>query len=167
MDKFLKAGKILNTHGIHGEMKIEHYCDDFAFFRSLQTLYIDGAPYPVESVRAHKQFALLKLKGIDTMSAAQACKNKFLLLNRDEAPLAEDRIFMEDLIGFDVYDIRVGRSIGVLSSVFSSPAHDLYNVKDGKNEYLIPAVSEFVKGVDMERRCITICSIKGMTGNED
>ena len=63
----LEAGKIINTHGVRGEVKIENYCDDEIFFKKIKTVYIDSVPYNFISKRPHKNFVLAVIENIDTV----------------------------------------------------------------------------------------------------
>jgi 16S rRNA processing protein RimM len=74
--------------------------------------------------------------------------------------LPEGRRFIADLVGLDVYDRRVQRVIGKLAEVVPKPAHDVYVVRDGSREVLIPAIDVFLRGVHEGR--IEVETIDGM-----
>ena len=92
--QFLEAGRIVNTHGVRGEVKAEAWTDEPAVLAGLKTLYLEGRPLRTESARVHKGFVLLKLEGIDTVEAAMALKGKILTADRDSIPLAEGAFFL-------------------------------------------------------------------------
>ena len=67
--QYLEAGRIINTHGVRGEIKVETWTDEPAVLTGLDTVFLEGQPRRVESARVHKGFALLKLEGIDSVEA--------------------------------------------------------------------------------------------------
>ena len=113
----LEAGKIINTHGVRGEVKIENYCDDEIFFKKIKTVYIDSVPYNFISKRPHKNFVLAVIENIDTVEKAMALKNKVIYFDKDSIKLKEGQFFISDIIGFDVFDERSSKIIGKLYRV--------------------------------------------------
>lgn len=162
--KYIEAGQIVSTHGVQGELKILPWCDAPDFLKAFSTLYIEGKPYPVLSSRVHKNMVLCRLQGIDTMNAAQAMKDKVVSIDRDSANIPEGRVFISDLIGLPVYDGET--RLGTLRDVYTGPANDVYLVREGSQEYLIPAVSEFLEEVNIDQGYIKVHLIPGM-GNDD
>ena len=82
---YLEAGRIVNTHGIRGELKIQPWCDTPEFLCRFRTLYIDGAPVRVTSARVHKGSVLVTLEGVSDIDAALAYKNKVVHIARADA----------------------------------------------------------------------------------
>ncbi|MDR1157799.1 MAG: ribosome maturation factor RimM [Oscillospiraceae bacterium] len=164
MDKrFLEAGVIVGTHGVRGELRLNPWCDDVAFFSALKTLYIAGRAYALLSARPHKHLALLRLGGVDDVTAAQALRGQVVHVDRAEAALPEGRFFIQDLIGFSVVDCASKQSIGALTDVWQQPAHDVYVVRDAEGrEHLIPNVPAFVKEIDWPGQTIRVTLIEGM-----
>ena len=80
--EFLEAGKIVNTHGVRGEVKIQPWADSAEFLRDFHTLYLDGAPVRVLRSRVHKNMLIAALEGVDTVDAAMVLKNKVLSIRR-------------------------------------------------------------------------------------
>lgn len=164
----LEAGKILNTHGVRGELKIENYCDDEIFFKKIKTIYIDSLPYNIISKRPHKNFILVVLENIDTVEKAMALKNKVIYFDKDTIKLNKGQFFISDIIGFGVFDERTDKSIGKLERVDELPRTRLYVIKnDNNNEILIPDVPDFIKNIDFESCTITVSTIEGMLPDEN
>ena len=157
-DKYLEGGKIVNTFGIRGEVKIEPWCDGAAFLRQFKTLYIDGQPRKVLSARAHKDMLIALLEGVMDVNAAMALKNKVVYFDRADARLPRGGFFLADILGADVVD-EEGRFIGKLTEVLTLPAQNVYVVK-GEEEHTIPAVPEFILDTDLEKRRITVHMIE-------
>ena len=152
-EKYLEIGKIVNTHGVRGVLKVEPWCDSPEQLCSLETLYYkkrdEYMPLAVRTASIHKNHVLIYFDGIDSIDEAMPLKNRVLFVDRDDLPLADDRVFIADIIGLDVYDERDGSRLGVLKSVDESPANDLFVVEtpDG-HEVLVPAVDEFIGHID-------------------
>ncbi len=162
----IECGRILNTHGVRGEVKAENYCDP-GFFQKGMTLRIGGAPFLVEAVREHKGFFLLTLKGVETVEQALPLKGKPITLPREEMGLKPGEYLYQDLYGFLVYDLRLEKIIGTLKDVLERPASMIYVVETPAGQALIPAVAPFSQGVDLEKQRITLRTIPGMLPNEN
>lgn len=158
--QYLECGKIVNTHGVKGEVKVEPWCDSPEFLLNIKNIYIDSKSYAILSARVHKGMVIILLEGIPDINTAMRYKNKIIYINRDDVTLAPGSWFIQDIIGFNVIDVN-GNEIGVLKDVLDMPAGDVY-VVIGREEHLIPAVPEFLKKVDQENKRITVSLIEGM-----
>lgn len=152
-EKYLEIGKIVNTHGVRGALKVEPWCDSPEQLCSLANLYYkkrdEYLPLAVRTASIHKNHVLIYFDGINSIDEAMPLKNRVLFVDRDDLPLADDRVFIADIIGLDVFDERDGSRLGRLKSVDESPANDLFVVEtpDG-HEVLVPAVEEFIGHID-------------------
>ena len=161
-NRFLEAGQIVNTHGVQGEVKIVPWCDSPEFLCSFDTLYIDGAPVTVRASRPHKGNVLARLEGVEDVNAAMRLKNKVVSIDRTGVVLPEGRHFLADLIGLRVIDDDTGEELGILEEVLTPPAHEVYVVRGGGKEYLIPAVDAFLRGTDVDAGWVRVHRIEGM-----
>lgn len=163
--KFLEAGKIVGTHGVRGDLKVQSWCDSPEVLCDFDTLWLDEkTSVCVQRAQVHKNVVLLHLEGVDTVETAEALRGRVLYLDRDDVELPEDLVFIQDILGFAVYDRRVSREIGRLRDVLTTnPAHDLYEIKtpEGRLVY-IPAAKPFLQEIDMEQGIIYIESIEGL-----
>lgn len=163
--KFLEAGKIVGTHGVRGDLKVQSWCDSPEVLCDFDTLYLDeNTPVSVQKAQVHKNVVLMHIEGIDTIEAAETLRGRVLHLDRDDVELPEDLVFVQDILGFSVFDQRLDRMIGKLRDVLTSnPAHDMYEIKtdEGKLVY-VPAAKPFLKEIDMEKGMIYIESIEGL-----
>ena len=159
-NELLECGKIVNTHGIRGEVKIIPWADDAEFICELPTLYIDGKPIAVRNARVHKGNAIVLLEGVDDMNTAMLLKNKVVYLHRDDVDLEDDAFFLADVIGLDVVDEN-GVKLGVLHDILSPSLQDVYVVK-GEREIMIPVVPEFILETNIEEGYIKVHLIEGM-----
>ena len=160
MKQYVEAGKIVNTHGINGEVKIEVWLDSPAFFKTFKRLFINGAEKRVLSAREHKQFIIARLEGVEDLNAAMALKGKTVEILRADARMKDGEFFVQDILGFTVVD-EDGHTVGKLVDAFETPASMLYVVR-GESEHLIPAVREFILGIDAEKEEIRVHLIEGM-----
>ena len=159
---YLQAGQIVTTHGVRGEMKLLPWADGPEFLCDFSRVRIDGREYKVESCRVQKTCNLLKIEGIDTMEDAQKLRGKTVEVYRCDAP--EGLIFVAELIGTRV--LSEGKQIGVITDVLDYPANKVYVVK-GEQEYMIPAVKQFILSTDMEKGQMQVKLLEGMGTHEN
>lgn len=165
--QYLEAGRIVGTHGIRGEVRVQPWCDSPKVMETLNVLYYDHGQTPVSvKCRAHKNIVLAKIKGIDTVEAAQALCGRILYLDRHDLNLGEGRYFIQDLIGLRVTDAENGRVYGILSDVSATGANDVYHVKTRQGEVLIPAIPSVIVKTDIDGGTISILPLKGMFDDE-
>ncbi|MCL2402134.1 MAG: ribosome maturation factor RimM [Oscillospiraceae bacterium] len=157
----LEAGKIVNTHGIKGEVRIQPWADSPAFLAEFESLYIDGVPRKVLSSRVHKNFVIAAFDGVVDINGAIALKNKTVSISRDDVALEEGRHFVADLIGLAAIDAESGEELGVVQDILERPANNVYVIK-GVREILIPAVPEFVDEINVEAGYIKFRLIEGL-----
>ena len=167
---FLECGKIVSTHGVLGEMRVQPWCDSPEDLEGIKTLYFDGGAAPAEVLRAraHKNVVLLKLRGVDTVEQAQALRGRVLWVAREDMPLEEGEYFIQDLLGMQVDDADDGHPYGVLSDVSETGANDVYHITfpDGRVR-LIPVISDVVVSTDLEQNRMSIRPLKGLFDDED
>ena len=157
---YIEAGKIVNTHGIAGEVKIEVWLDSPEFMKRFKRLFLAGQEIAVESARVQKSFLLCKLRSVDDVNAAMALKGKTVSIAREDAKLPKGSFFVQDILGASVRD-EEGREVGTLVDVLERPASNIYVVQ-GETEHLIPAAPAFVLKTDAENGVITVRLIEGM-----
>ncbi|MBE6911704.1 MAG: 16S rRNA processing protein RimM, partial [Oscillospiraceae bacterium] len=158
--EFIEAGKIVNTHSVYGELKVQPWSDEDDFLCDFDVVYIDERPFEVERARLHKNCVLLKLSGINNINEAQKYRNKCVCVDRDEVELDDGTYFIADLEGLTVID-KNGETLGKLVEVLTLPSSDVYVIK-GEKEYMIPAVPEFIVDVDIEAGIMNVSTIPGM-----
>ena len=159
--EFLEAGKIINTFGIRGELKVQPWSDRVDFLKQFKTVYISGKPVRVVSVRVHQQNALITLEGVTDMDSALPFKNKIIEVRREDIKHKEGEHFVADLIGLEARDADTGEVLGKVTDVLAYPAQDLYEVKGGKT-YLIPDVPAFVEEINEAEGFISFHVLEGM-----
>ena len=156
----LYIGKLVNTHGIKGEIKI---ISDFKYktdvFKTNNILYINNDKYKIESYRHHKIYDMVKLEGIDNIDVALNLKGLNVYINKEEYNFSG--ILDEDLIGLSVYAQKTYK--GKIVDILKTNKDDLL-VIDGIKKHMVPNIPVFVKNIDLENKRIDIEYIGGLDG---
>lgn len=162
---YIECGKIINTHGCYGGLKLESWCNTPEDMAALKTLYLKTgdkySEYHVVKSSVFKQFVLVNLKEIQTMDNAMAQKGRILYAKREDFQLEENEYFLADLIGLPIIHADTGETLGTLKETINRGASDLYVVKTERGEGMIPAVADFVERVD-PKEGIFVRPIEGM-----
>ncbi|TFF64875.1 16S rRNA processing protein RimM [Helcococcus ovis] len=158
----IKVGKIINTHGIKGELKIsktgvESFDRDIPYY-----IGNDNIEYSIEKVRKHKDNVMITLKGFNNINKVLKFKDKDIFINEgDMIGLDDDEYYINELIDMEVYN-QDNHKIGVIKDVLKYDVNDIYIVKSKDHEIMIPAVKEFILSVDLDNRKIVVKLIEGM-----
>ena len=158
---YLEVGKILNTHGVRGELKVQPWLDSPLLFQQLSELSVNGRTDAIHSVRFQGAKALVTLEGISSIDDALPLKGQVASARREDIPLEEGRHFVADLIGLKAKDEATGAFFGTVAEISEYPAHDVY-VIHGEKTYLIPDVPAFVKEINEAEGFITFAVLEGM-----
>jgi len=155
-------GKIVAPFGLRGEVKVFPFTDFPERFEELGEVCVGGDDTGevrrIRRARLHKGTVLVQFEGIDDIDAAEGLRGQEVRIREsDLAPLEEGSYYIHDLIGMEVLTTE-GESLGKVNQVLTGPANDVY-VTD---RAMIPAVKEFVKSVDLQKRQITVEPIEGL-----
>lgn len=169
MEQYLEIGKVVSTHGLRGELRVDPWCDSPQFLCQFKTLYLKKGETKLSvSSRPHKTIAIVKAKGIDTIEEAEKLRGRVLYINRSDARLAPGEYFIQDLMGLDVIDIDTSKNYGKITDVLKTGANDVYQVTDEKKkDYLIPVIDDVVKEIDINGGKVLIKPLKGIFDDED
>jgi 16S rRNA processing protein RimM len=163
----IQIGRIVNAHGIRGEVRVQPIGQEPAFLTRFATFYLDGQPVCPTANHVHKSMVLLKLPDVDDMNAALALKGKVLTIRREDARLGANECFDEELLGVEVFSAETGELLGKITDVETYPASKVYTVK-GEREYLIPAVPDvFIRSVDLDANRMEVHVLKGLATDEN
>ncbi len=165
LNKYLECGKIINTHGIKGAVKIESWCDYPEIITDLPCIYfkIDSGfeKRNIISATVMKRHVMAYIDGIDDIDAAAMLKETVIYADREDIPLEDGDYFIIDLVGLPVIDADTGIEYGKISEVFNTGASDIYTVKTESGDRMIPAVPEFIIAIDTDRG-VFVRPIEGM-----
>ena len=158
---YILVGRIVNAHGIKGEVRVQPRDGDPHFLTRFRTFYMDGRPVSPTASHVHKSFLLMKLSGVEDMNAALDLRGRDLYIRREDAALPDGEWFDDELLGLTVV-AEAGTPVGELVAVENYPAHKVYTVR-GDREYLIPAVKDaFILDIDMDAGRMTVRVWEGM-----
>lgn len=163
--QFLEAGRIVGTHGVRGEMRVEPWCDSAEFLKKVKNLYFDEGRTDAGLVasRVHKSLLLIRLKDVDSATQADLYRGRILYLNRKDVRLPKNRYFIEDLIGLSVEDAQTGVLYGEIREVFETGANNVYRIVNEKGEeFLFPAVDAMIAKTDIEAGKLFVRPISGI-----
>ena len=163
MDKeFLVVGRILAPWGIKGDLKIEVLTDFPERFTPKQKVYINGCAMTIERSRQHKRNIILKLAAVDSIEAVEKLRGRYLEIPHTQAhPLAEGQYYRFQIIGLEVWTTE-GELLGVITDIQPTGSNDVYVVRGQDGEFLIPAIEDVVKSVDLEKGRMIIEVIEGL-----
>jgi 16S rRNA processing protein RimM len=164
MIEYLRIGKIINTRGLKGEVKVEPLTDDIKRFESLSEVIMENDTkdtISIENVNYHKKFVYIKFKNVNSIEEANALRGMYLIINRKDAiELNKDQYFICDLIGLKVYEEK--RYLGELTDVLQTGANDVYIVKNNDKEILLPAIKDVILNIDIERKTVKVKLLEGL-----
>ena len=162
--QYLEVGKVTNTHGIMGEVRVQPWADSPEFLCRFKTLYVDKTHWPirVERARVHKNMVILKLEGVTDVPGALAMRNAILYIDRDDAHLPEGSFFLADIMGLEVRDAQSGQVLGKVADVLTLPANNVYVVRGGEREILIPAVPQFIAETNVDGGYLRVNMMEGL-----
>lgn len=152
--RLIPLGRVVNTHGVRGEIRLLPYAFPCQTLSKGQTVFLwekegRAAPYLIVSLRPHRPFVLLKLETVDSLELAEALRERVLAIEESLLPpLREGEFYYYQVIGLGVRTTS-GEAIGTIAQVFFSGGHDVWVVRQGEREYLIPVTEEIVRVIDI------------------
>lgn len=155
-EKYITIGKIVNTQGHRGEVRVYPLTDFPDRFKEMESVVVNSGErhrtLHIERVYFHKRFVIIKFKEIKDMNDAEMLKGGLLQIDRHElVPLPEGSFYIFEIIGLSVYT-ESGDYLGKVADVLQTGANDVYLVdRDEEGQVLIPALKKVVKKVDLEK----------------
>ncbi len=167
--EFLEGGKIVGTHGVRGEMRVECWCDSPQFLAKFKTLYFDNGAQAVKvQSRAHKNMVLMKMPEVDTIEKADTFRGKIVYIKRSDIKLEKGVHFVQDMIGLEVIDSETKKVYGKVKDVLRTGSNDVYEMEDeNKKLFYIPAIPDIIDEIDIENNTLSITPMKGLFSDED
>ncbi len=167
VEAFISIGRIVRPHGLGGEIKVVSLTHRSEWFKKYQNFCVGKGGMCKEWVEVEREsvegnHVILKLKGIDNRTAAEAFCGSFLYVRRESYPaLPEGKEYLFNLIGLNV-ETTEGQRVGSLIDVLELPGQYVYVVDTGEKEVLIPVVKEFIQKVDIQRRIVFVRRVEGL-----
>ena len=160
-------GKLVATHGIKGQLRVAVYSGEFETFLSLASLMLKGPDGMMKSFRVaasalHGKKLILSLEEYDNINQVLPLVGHEIYVERDQLPaLSEGEYYWFDLLGLMV-ETDQGEILGELVDIIATGSNDVYVVKDGKREYLIPALADIVLDVNLDDGIMKVCPPEGL-----
>jgi 16S rRNA processing protein RimM len=164
---YLIVGKIVGTHGIRGDLKVLSYADSLDVFVPGKELVFSrgnksAGRFTVTSCRPHKNVILLAIDGITSIETANAWVGFEVCTEKASLPPPEEgAYYWYQIIGMKVLttdDVLLGR----VEAIFPTGSNDVYVVRDGKKEVLIPAIDSVVLHIDVNEKVMTVDLPEGL-----
>ncbi|MGM9892227.1 ribosome maturation factor RimM [Limosilactobacillus sp.] len=167
--KLYNVGKIVNTHGIRGEVRVIPTTDFIEErFAPQHKLYLQTAGAPleltIEKARQHKGFVLVKFVGYDNINDVEKFRDHELQVSgEDQQPLEDGQYYYHQIIGLTVKTVDDGRELGTIKEILSPGANDVWVVKRaGKQDLLLPVIDDVVKKVDLANGQVLVELMEGL-----
>ncbi len=166
--QFYNVGKIVNTHGIRGEVRVlptTDFVDER--FAPQQKLYLQGTGAPIELTiersRQHKGFILVKFVGYDNINDVESFRNHELMVSAaDQQPLEDGQYYYHQIIGLTVKTVA-GEELGKVKEILAPGANDVWVVeRPGKADLLLPVIDDVVKQVDLDNGQVLVELMEGL-----
>lgn len=173
MSKLVSIGKIVNFHGIKGEVKMGFTAGKEDLVKNLKQVFVfkndNKIQLDIDSLRFHKNFAIIKFKQINSINEVDEIKGLLVHTTEDKviSELQEDEYLVKDLVGLAVYDTD-GNEIGVVADLGENKASNLIEVKKTNGlTFMVPFVKELVPAVDLQNKKIIIKLLEGMDTSKE
>lgn len=161
--KYIRIGKIVNTHGVKGELRL---ISDFKYkdkiFVDNFSIYIgkEKIEEKINSYRRHKMFDMITLKGYNNINEVLKYKGSYAFINKEDLVLGNNEYLNEDLIGFDVIYNNLP-NIKVVG-IEKYPSSDMLKVNYNDTFKLIPITNGIIENIDFSKKEIVLKNIKGL-----
>jgi 16S rRNA processing protein RimM len=165
-DDLILMGKVIRPHGWRGLLRIWSHARSEASFLETETVFLRSISgeiheFAVHSIRPHKNVFLMKLDGLDTGHAAEQYKGAEILIRKEALTRGKDEFFWYELLGLKAY-LDTGGYLGDISQIIPTAGNDIYVLKNGDKEFFIPATTEVVKEIDLEKGEMIISDMEGL-----
>lgn len=163
----LEVGKIVNTHGLRGEVKVVPWTDYPEVFEDIEYVYIqrrgEYERLDVKGIKYQKGNIIVKFPQIKDINEAEKYKNQVLYAERGVlGELPEGVYYIADLIGLDVVK-EDGETVGVIGDVLNTGSNDIYEVKrEGQKDLLLPVIDDVVLNIDIDGGRVTVRIMEGL-----
>ncbi len=161
--KYVIIGKIVNTHGIKGEVRI---LSDFPYkskiFKTGMKIYIGKSKEEKEitTYRPHKMFDMIKMNDLNNINDVLKYKGQYVFINKADLVLGDHEYLDEDLIGKDI--IMNGKNIGKVKKIVRYSKNNLFLVNNTEKDFYIPYNFDIIENIDLENSQITIKELEGL-----
>lgn len=167
MPSLIAVGKISKSVGVKGSVKIVPLTADHRRFESMERVLVgadqeSAREFSVCQIRISSGSVVVSFQEVVSRTEADALRGQYLFIHQDQLITPpEGSYFVHEIIGMSVMTVN-GVHVGSITDVQAFPAQDIWIIRTGKADVMIPAVKEIVKKVDVEKRIIVIDPPEGM-----
>ena len=161
--KYVLIGKLVNTHGLKGEVRI---LSSFKYkdrvFKKGMNIYIgkDKVCEEITGYRYHKIFDMITMDGYNDINQILKYKGEYVFVNKEDIILGENEYLDEDIIGLNVYvDDRL---LGRVNRIEKHSVNEILVVKNDEKNYLVPYNFDIILSIDLEKREMKVKNIVGL-----
>ena len=166
-EDLIPVGKLIDTHGIRGQLKVHSYSGNADSLGSARTVTLKTpagvlTEYVLKGFKANSGRFIIALAGFDDINQATPLVGCEICLKRGQLPdLEEDEYYWSDLIGLAV-ETEDGTQLGRIADIFETGSNDVYVVRGGEREHLIPAIADVIKTIDPAGGKVVIVPLDGL-----
>lgn len=152
----IRVGQVMGAYGLEGAVKVMPLTEFDDRFNPGAQLVLDGSSHQVQWSRAGQPGLVVKLDGIDNRTMAELFRGRYLEVPEEAMrSLEAGRFYHRQVVGLAAFTAS-GRALGVITEVLERPANDVWVSRDGSIEHLIPAVTDAVLEVNLDRGRIVV-----------
>ncbi|MDX1764488.1 MAG: ribosome maturation factor RimM [bacterium] len=169
MEEWIIVGILFRSHGIRGEVKVYPLTDTLERFLDLSDVVIEDSSGQrhdarIDRVRVHRDRLILHFAGKDCIEEIEPFVKGRILIHRSQAvPLGEGRYYHADIIGLTVVT-ETGKALGTVEEILETGSNDVYVVRQGGKEVLVPAIEEVVREIDLQGGTMVVHILEGLLG---
>jgi 16S rRNA processing protein RimM len=158
---------VTKAFGIKGEVVVQPMTESAARFKKLKRVLLgkqesEATERVIESVQVEARGVRLRFETCTDRTSAEALVGSLLFVNEDQKIVPKKGShFIHDVIGVHVLD-EDGNSVGTVKDVLRMPAQDVYVIDRDGHEWMLPAVKEFVRAIDVTKRTMRVRVIEGL-----
>lgn len=163
----LRVGRITGAHGLKGALRLRPDNPDSDTLEQVARVFLENGGQAREfrltaMTRLNATTRRITLEGVADVNAAEALKGAIVMLAAEDVPAAKPgEFYYYEAIGCEVF-LTDGSRLGTIEEIFSTGAHDIWVVRDGEREVLVPVIEDVVKAMDFAARRVTIEPIPGL-----
>jgi 16S rRNA processing protein RimM len=159
---WISFGKVGRTHGLKGELKYFPNVPEEVDSLRGQIVRLREKEIKVQSIRGANVPFIIKLEGIDDINSAKILTGTEIFAKREHLkPLSEGDYYRFEIEGLAVFD-EEGRSYGFIEEVIPTGSNDIYVVRNGDQEWMLPMIDTVVKSIDLEQKKLIFHRIEGL-----
>lgn len=166
-DVLISVGKIIGTHGIKGMLKVHSFSGNIESLLGARTVTLKSKEgklqeFGLKIVTPHAGKLMIGFKGLDEINLVLPLVGSEICLLRSQLPIPEENeYYWCDLLGLTVATVD-GEALGTITDIFETGSSDIYVVRGMEREYLIPAIADVIRSVDLKSGRMLITPLEGM-----